>query len=171
MNGRAARVEKALGQPTMARFHAIFCLGAGFGAATGVVIGDWPGWLRHAVIVAGAGPLLLWFARVRAQPGDQPGSQRDVGEPFPLFAWPKGPLLWVGAIALCSSLCEGAMADWSAVPTPVVVLVGFGLMGIGHAIILPLAFARAANDPTTTPGVAIASVATWAMAACCWDRL
>ena len=39
-------------------------------------------------------------------------------------------------------------------------LVGFALMGIGYALIIPLAFSRAANDPDLAPGVAIASVST-----------
>lgn len=39
-------------------------------------------------------------------------------------------------------------------------LVGFALMGIGYALIIPLAFSRAANDPVVNPGRAIAAVAT-----------
>ncbi|CTQ56044.1 Inner membrane protein YbjJ [Roseibium album] len=39
-------------------------------------------------------------------------------------------------------------------------LAGFALMGIGYAIIMPLAFSRAANDPELSPGAAIASVST-----------
>jgi MFS family permease len=39
-------------------------------------------------------------------------------------------------------------------------LVGFALMGMGYAIIMPLAFSRAANDPEILPGAAIASVST-----------
>ncbi len=39
-------------------------------------------------------------------------------------------------------------------------LTGFALMGVGYAVIMPLAFSRAANDPVVPPGQAIASVAT-----------
>jgi MFS family permease len=39
-------------------------------------------------------------------------------------------------------------------------LLGFALMGIGYAVIMPLAFSRAANDPIIPPGAAIASVST-----------
>lgn len=39
-------------------------------------------------------------------------------------------------------------------------LVGFALMGIGYAVIMPLSFSRAANDPAIPPGAAIASVST-----------
>lgn len=40
------------------------------------------------------------------------------------------------------------------------VLSGFVLMGIGYAVIMPLAFSRAANDAHLAQGQAIASVAT-----------
>ncbi|MEV8467228.1 MFS transporter [Fluviibacterium sp. DFM31] len=40
------------------------------------------------------------------------------------------------------------------------VLLGFAILGIGYALIFPLAFSRAANDPDIAPGAAIASVAT-----------
>lgn len=39
-------------------------------------------------------------------------------------------------------------------------LTGFAMMGVGYAVIMPLAFSRAANDPHVPPGQAIASVAT-----------
>ncbi|HMQ41252.1 MAG TPA: MFS transporter [Paracoccus sp. (in: a-proteobacteria)] len=39
-------------------------------------------------------------------------------------------------------------------------LFGFALVGIGYALIMPLVFSRAANDPDLPPGPAIASVAT-----------
>ncbi len=39
-------------------------------------------------------------------------------------------------------------------------LTGFALMGVGYAVIMPMAFSRAASDPNVPPGQAIASVAT-----------
>ncbi len=39
-------------------------------------------------------------------------------------------------------------------------LAGLTLMGVGYAVIMPLAFSRAASDPNVPPGQAIASVAT-----------
>lgn len=49
-----------------------------------------------------------------------------------------------------------AMLDRSLVP----VLMGFALMGVGYAVVMPLVFSRAARDPVVAPGPAIASVAT-----------
>ena len=39
-------------------------------------------------------------------------------------------------------------------------MIGFALMGVGYALIMPLAFSRAANDGTMSQGAAIAAVAT-----------
>ncbi|MFV0292317.1 MAG: MFS transporter [Paracoccus sp. (in: a-proteobacteria)] len=39
-------------------------------------------------------------------------------------------------------------------------LLGFALIGVGYAVVMPLVFSRAANDPVIRPGPAIASVAT-----------
>lgn len=51
-----------------------------------------------------------------------------------------------------------ALAVWSGLYIPV--LFGFVLMGIGYAVVMPLAFSRAANDGQLAQGQAIASVAT-----------
>ncbi|WBU61065.1 MFS transporter [Paracoccus albus] len=45
-------------------------------------------------------------------------------------------------------------------PSLIPALFGFALIGIGYALIMPLVFSRAANDPDMPPGPAIASVAT-----------
>jgi len=41
-----------------------------------------------------------------------------------------------------------------------VALLGFALVGVGYAVLVPLVFSRAANDPVMRPGPALASVAT-----------
>lgn len=47
------------------------------------------------------------------------------------------------------------------VPVPAAILAGFVLMGLGYALIFPLAFSRAANDPVVPPGKALAGTATF----------
>ncbi len=49
-----------------------------------------------------------------------------------------------------------AVFGFSVIP----VLCGYALMGLGFALIMPLAFSKAANDPDQPSGTAIASVAT-----------
>ena len=41
-----------------------------------------------------------------------------------------------------------------------VALLGFAMVGVGYAVVMPLVFSRAANDPDVPSGPAIASVAT-----------
>ncbi|MEM7240872.1 MAG: MFS transporter [Pseudomonadota bacterium] len=41
-----------------------------------------------------------------------------------------------------------------------IIYFGFGIMGLGYALIFPLAFSRAGNDATLAPGQAMAQVAT-----------
>ncbi len=60
-----------------------------------------------------------------------------------------------GGIALTGVLLATLGAD------RVSALAGFALMGVGYAVVMPLVFSRAANDPTARPGTAIASVATF----------
>lgn len=215
MNAWGAEVERSQRRPIMAAFHALWSLGAGIGALSGtgaVGLGLSP--LEHFLLVAvlvGGGALAL--AQV---PWTSTRSARGPG-----FALPSRGLLLVGVVALCSSVGEGAMADWSAVflieiartdearaalgygvysaamfaarlgsvrviarlgavPTARIAglfafagmavalagqslatgLVGFALLGLGYSVVIPLAFSRAANDPDTPQGRAIAGVAT-----------
>nr|WP_171210717.1 MFS transporter [Ruegeria sp. HKCCA5426] len=68
-----------------------------------------------------------------------------------------GPVATARFGGVCAAL--GVLGVVSAVQ-PQLALAGFALMGIGYAVIMPLAFSRAANDPYVPPGQAIASVAT-----------
>nr|WP_171239792.1 MFS transporter [Ruegeria sp. HKCCA5491] len=68
-----------------------------------------------------------------------------------------GPVATARFGGVCAAL--GVLGVVSAVQ-PQLALAGFALMGIGYAVIMPLAFSRAANDPNVPPGQAIASVAT-----------
>ncbi|OHV13908.1 MFS transporter [Kushneria phosphatilytica] len=218
MNSWAGEAERFIEKPVMSSFHAMWSLGAGVGAAVGYVAVNLDlSLLAHFALVAvtmSVGTILLanigWQSETRPRPA---GAKR-----FPL---PRGGLLWVGIIALCASLGEGAIADWSALflvnvtsatlaqgalgyavfsvamvvmrligggvisrlgpvnaarfagccasmgvllavlsTSFMTALPGFFLLGIGYALIMPLAFSRAANDSDTPPGVAIASVAT-----------
>ncbi|MCE3028284.1 MFS transporter [Salinicola sp. DM10] len=219
MNGWAGEAERALGKPVMASFHALWSLGAGAGAALGYLATHLALPLLWHFLLAG-GLIYAITAAVAAVPW--PGERRQPPAVKPRrLPLPHGALLWVGVVALCASLGEGAVADWSALflldattasaaqstlgyaifSTAMVVtrligaglilrlgtttatrlaglsaalgvalavlcgelylvLVGFFLMGIGYALVMPLAFSRAANDPELPPGAAIASVAT-----------
>lgn len=109
MNAWGAEVERMLRRPVMSAFHAMWSLGAGIGALSGagaVTLALAP--LPHFALVAGLiGALTLGLALIPWQ------SRRGGGGPG--FALPSRSLALVGFVAFCSSLGEGAMADWSAV--------------------------------------------------------
>lgn len=218
MNSWAGEAERYIGKPVMSSFHAMWSFGAGIGALGGYVATSLGlGIVTHFMVVGVAfWALTTWLANI--------GWRSEVRAPAPgakRFPLPHGALFWIGLVAMCSALGEGAMADWSAlflvsvtdatqaqgalgyavfsaamvvmrlvggvaisrlgevlvarcagglavagVALAVVpahfgaALAGFLLLGLGYAMIMPLAFSRAANDPKTPPGVAIASVAT-----------
>lgn len=112
MNSWGAEVERHLGRPIMSSLHAMFSLGAGVGAASGMIAVTWgldrtSHFLMFTLLAALP---LLWFGNVSWQRK----AKRDHNGRL-TFAIPKGPLLLVGIVAFCASLGEGAMADWSAV--------------------------------------------------------
>ncbi len=218
MNAWAGEVEKRAGRPIMSVFHGLWSVGAATGAATGfAAVSFGLGIPIHFIVVSalGAVPALLvargaWVSDIHEDDGNAP-----------VFAFPRGALLVVGAVALAAAVGEGSVADWGAiflirvvetgeaaaalgytvfalamvtvrvlggrvvarlgpvltarlaglcaatgaglavmVATFPVALAGFVLMGAGYALVIPLAFSRAANDPDVKPGRAIASVAT-----------
>ena len=111
MNAQAVSVERALGRPVMSSFHAAFSAGAmigsltgAAGAAAGLPVAAHLG-LVGLVLLAVCAPLLP--AMLRQEPSAEPAG--------PLFAWPRGRLVPLAAIALVVLLAEGAVADWSAV--------------------------------------------------------
>ncbi len=218
MNAWAAEVERRAGRPMMASFHAMFSVGTGLGAATGyAAVTQALGILAHFCVTA----LVLAIVTLAIAAIEWHSDAAEDNDASPLFAWPRGVLLIVGFVALCSSVGEGAIADWSAVflvtvasatqaqaalgytafsCTMVVMrflgdravaalgpllaarlsaivaiagallvllgsnlrvaIIGFALMGVGYAVVMPLCFSRAANDPIIKPGAALASVAT-----------
>lgn len=69
---------------------------------------------------------------------------------------------WRGAVAATrmSGLLLAVGATLAVIgTTPATVLAGFALLGCGAALVMPLAFARAASDAHIAPGAAIAQVA------------
>jgi MFS family permease len=70
-------------------------------------------------------------------------------------AWPAARIIQAGGLAAAAGL---AAAVWTR--EPLVVLVGFGAVGLGLANIIPLAFSAAGNFPGIRTGTGIAGVAT-----------
>ncbi len=127
MNAHASHVEARHGTPIMSSFHAAFSAGGLLGAGMGAGIawlGGAEGWIMAA---AGALGLILL---VVAWPMTGAGETAEGGAGFVL---PGRAALVLGAGAAASMVCEGAMADWSAVYLTNVALASPALAAGGYA--------------------------------------
>ena len=133
MNGWGAEVERRLGRPMMSKFHAMFSVGAGVGAGSGVLAAAWGiGAAEHFIVFAALSAIpALWFAAV---PWERESGETGSAGGRPIFALPRGALLLVGVAAFCSALGEGAMADWSAVFLTAAVAASESEAALGYAV-------------------------------------
>lgn len=132
MNAHGVEVEKALGTPTMSRFHGMFSLGGMAGAGIGGLIAargvpPFAHFAAAAVIcalaVAAVHPMLL-----AANEHAPKGAHR-----VPFKNMPR-VLIALSAIGFCILLSEGAMADWTAVYLHQVLRSGPGTAAAGYAV-------------------------------------
>ena len=218
MNAWAAEVERKNNRPLMSSFHAMWSLGAGLGAGSGVLTAYYKiGMPMHFTITSII--IFLVMLSVVTIPFNSQKKEKDSKAPF--ISIPKGALLPVAFITFFASLGEGMVADWSAIflrsvtdlsnggaaigftvfsicmfvmrlmgdkialkfgasetarysglvalvgsliiltfESLVPLMIGFGLIGLGIAVIIPLAFSRAGKDKEISQGTAIASIAT-----------
>lgn len=110
MNVQAIAVERHYNRPIMSSFHGIFSLGGMAGAIGGGVcagFGFTPALhLLYAALVLGGMTISVSPRLVQCGP--------NCRQPHTALVWPKRTLFFLGAIAFCVLLGEGAMADWSA---------------------------------------------------------
>ncbi len=111
MNAQGVAVEKRYWRPIMSSLHGMFSLGAMAGAgATGLIAVLGLPLLPHFAGVCG---LLLLISAAACRP--MLPAAAEAGSGGPGFARPSLGILLPGIVALAALLCEGAMADWSAV--------------------------------------------------------
>jgi MFS family permease len=218
MNAWAAEVERKNKRPLMSSFHAMWSLGSGIGAGSGVLLATYNLGVKTHFTISSIVIFLVTLS-ILTIPFQSEKRQSDKNVPF--ISIPRGPLLTVAFITFFASLGEGAVADWSAIflisvasiddgsaalgftafsicmftmrlmgdkivsiigPSKTAqysglvamigsiilvtfgsllpLVIGFSLIGLGIAVIIPLAFSRAANDKNIPQGTAIASIAT-----------
>lgn len=218
MNAQAVEVERRAGRPVLATLHGMFSLGGLIGAALGALAAEGaiapPAHLAVvaavlAVAVTLEGGALCADARPEAPAAGASRKGRSI------------QLALLGLIAFCSSVGEGAMANWSAVylrdelhttsavaatgyaafslamlagrfagdaltqrlgaarlvraaglvvagglgsallaNAPSAMLLGFGCVGAGLSVVVPLVFRAGASAPDVAPGKALSALAT-----------
>ncbi len=116
MNANAIDVQRAWQRPIMSSFHAVYSIGGFIGASTG-------GLFAHA----GVGPRATFpavgcamvafaaWAAWWALPSAPPVPQAAAGPAPAAAAGPVRGVLFLGILACCALVGEGAAADWSAV--------------------------------------------------------
>jgi MFS family permease len=137
MNVQAHHVEQSLGRALMPRFHALWSVGSIVGAAagSGLAAVRLPVWLHFTLAAAVAVALALWstarFLPDREEVGAEPTEPAD-SQHRPAWQALDPRLVLIGLLVLCSTVGEGAAADWLALffaderaATPGVAAAGF----------------------------------------------
>ncbi len=111
MNANAVAVERAYGRPIMVSFHAVYSVGGFVGAATGGLFAQ-----------AGAGPAGTFIAVATVMAGTALAAARWVYEATDRLDEPADAakqrmpgIVFLGVLAFCCLVGEGAAADWASV--------------------------------------------------------
>lgn len=110
INTHGLDVQHLLNKPILASFHALWSVGALCGALLG-------GWTLRNNYSTGAHYLMVLIPLALLSVVSYYfllTTDDEQHESKKLFALPDKALMLIGVICLCSTLCEGAMADWSA---------------------------------------------------------
>ena len=146
MNAQGVTVERAYPRRIFSSLHAAFSFGVLAGALSGGLVAE-AGVPLTAHLVATGG--LVGAAFAAAFPVFLPdGEGGRTGARGVAFVRPTGPLLALGAVALCTLLAEGALNDWSAVYLADVHAAGPGLAAAGLAAFsVAMGVGRLIGDP------------------------
>jgi len=132
MNAQGVEVEKAMGNPTMSRFHGMFSLGGMLGAgAGGMVAARGIATLPHFAISGLANALAV--VAIAGLLLDTHVAPAGTEHRLPFRKIPP-VLLALSAIGFCILLAEGAIADWTAVYLRQVLHAGPGTAAAGYAV-------------------------------------
>ena len=142
MNAQAVLVEKEEDRPLMSSFHASFSIGGLVGAVVGSGMEFWAvsppvHFASAAILLSGGIFLFKWLLYDNA--GAHSGSR--VFQIPPKVLWP------LGAVAFCTALGEGTMADWSAVYLTKAIQSDASIAALGFAAFsLTMTFGRLIGD-------------------------
>ena len=128
MNAQAIAIEERYGRAIMSSFHALFSAGGLAGAAAAALameIGLDP--TAH-LLGAIAALSIVTLAAVSFVLSTRPSAMRT-----PLLRLPRGVLLVLGILTLCSLMAEGAIGDWAAVYLKDNLATGSGFAALGFA--------------------------------------
>ena len=147
INTQAVGTEVIYGRSIMASYHGLWSLAGFSGAAIGTLLirtGLLP-W-QHFFIISGIALLIVFVGFKYLLIEDT-----NRNEQRPIFARPDRSLIYLGLIAFCCMICEGAMFDWSGVYFQKVIQPGKGLVTMGYtAFMSTMATGRFVGDWVAT---------------------
>lgn len=119
MNANAVQVQHAWQRPIMSSFHAVYSVGGFLGAAVGGLFahaGAGPAATFATVAAAGFG-VALWAGRwaLSHRPADAGPPGEPVAGGAPAARRAAAGVTFLGVLAFCCLVGEGAAADWSSV--------------------------------------------------------
>jgi MFS family permease len=147
INTQAVGTEVIYDRSIMASYHGLWSLAGFSGAAIGfflIRIGLLP-WEHFFIISAVAIAIIIAaFKYLLTEDANR-------NEKQPIFAKPDKSLIYLGLIAFCCMICEGAMFDWSGVYFQKVVQPGKNLVTMGYtAFMSTMATGRFVGDWVAT---------------------
>jgi predicted MFS family arabinose efflux permease len=110
MNANALGVQRAYGRPIISSFHAVYSVGGFVGAAVGGLCAHagWSAGATFLLVCGGTVALAAWsLSWLAAEPSVPAGPDTANGR--------LEGVLFLGVLAFCALVGEGAAADWSAV--------------------------------------------------------
>lgn len=131
MNSHSITVQRRYPRSVVSSFHALFSLGGMLGAAAGGLFAAYG--VSPSVHFAG---MAVACAALTATTGHWLISpeHEETAPGAPHFSLPSRSLFALGALAFCFLLCEGAMADWTAIFLRDYADAGPGLAAAGYAV-------------------------------------
>jgi predicted MFS family arabinose efflux permease len=144
INEQAVLVERNAGKPQMSSFHASYSIGGFAGALISAGMAAIPGSsaLIHFLIVS-----LLFGVMIIFMFPHLIRTEHEVGKKEAVFRLPERALWILGAVAFCSAIGEGAMADWGAVYLTQVLRTDAAFAALGFAAFsLTMTFGRLIGD-------------------------
>jgi MFS family permease len=150
INIQSIIVEREAGAPLMSGFHGFYSIGGIAGAAGMTVLFALGSAPLAAGLVAGAACFALGLSAI-------PGLLSEGGGgDGPAFAFPRGVVWFLGALAFILFLVEGSVADWSAVFLTQVRAMPRAYAGLGFA-----AFAAAMTSGRLTGDLFVHRIGGW----------
>ncbi|HYP13268.1 MAG TPA: MFS transporter [Bryobacteraceae bacterium] len=131
MNAQAVTVERFYGRPVMSSFHGLFSIGGMVGAALGGAIAA-----AGVSVTAHFAASMLVYSVIGALAArwQIAADSEETTSSAPSFQLPTRPVFAIGLVAFCILLCEGAIADWTAIYLRDYMQAGPALAAAGYAV-------------------------------------